>query len=139
MAAFKKGDIVFVIEDGFQKRMTVKCVHEYEVDCEYNGSIETFDETDLTLFDRPGIKASQVEEERVQDSSEVHVKNDLTGELLGYGKLYEYDDQLWIVFKGNVYPAEKLGEQDLVFNKEEEPWIAVIEEDEIDQQDSDNC
>lgn len=64
----------------------------------------------------------------------VHVKNDLTGELLGYGKLYEYDDQLWIVFKGNVYPAEKVGEQYLVFNKEEKPWIAVNEEDDIDLQ-----
>lgn len=139
MATFKKGDIVFVIEDGFQKRMKVKCVHEYDVDCEHNGSIETFDETDLTLFDRPGITANQVEKEGVLDPSEVHVKNDLTGELLGFGKLYEFEDQLWIVFKGNVYPAEKIGEQYLVSNKAEEPWSAIKEEDDIDSQESNIC
>ena len=133
MAAFKKGDIVFA--DNAEEKMVVTCVNGDEITCATNA---VYRDTDLTLFERPGITTSRVEKEGVMDSSEYHVKDLHTRKTLGYGKIYEYDDQTWIVFRGKVYPVQYVGEEYTIY-KNEEPWIAVNEEDEKDQQESDNC
>lgn len=133
MATFKKGDIVFA--DNAESKMVVTQVNGDEVTCAPD---EVYNDTDLTLFERPGITASQVEREGVMEPSEVHVKDQHARENLGYGKIYDFDGQTWIVFRGKVYPVQYVGREYIVY-KNEEPWIAVKEEDDIEQQDSDNC
>lgn len=145
MATFKKGDMVFVIEDGFQKRMTVKCVHEYEVDCEYNGSIEAFDETDLTfdgitledgqvwssdnlylLVTRPGLTKEQLQNGKYLGEAYIaHAGQKPTM----HGDLYEFDEETWIVTsEGKIYHAQQESDRSYVFRANREAFAATLEQ-----------
>ena len=133
MAMFKNGDIVFA--EDINSKMIVVDSNDDKVICV---PAITYDIDSLTLFKRPGITASQVEKEGIMNPSEVHVKDQHTRENLGYGKIYDYCGQTWIVYCGKVYPVQYVcGEYTIYRN--DEPWVAVKEEDDIDQQESNNC
>lgn len=133
MATFKKGDIVFA--ENAESKMEVIRVNDDKVTCAPN---EVYNDAELTLFERPGITASIVEKEGIMNPSEVHVKDQHTRKTLGYGKIYDYDGQTWIVYRGKLYAVQNFDGEYIVY-KNEEPWIAVKEEDDIEQQESDNC
>ena len=134
MATFKKGDIVFA-EDIFIKLMVVK-QHNDDVECNNNGNIETHKDFELTLLERPGIVASQVRQGK--KICFVYLKDPqfVTNKAIGYGTIYDYDDQTWLVDSNdNVFPAqEEITGEYTAYSKEGEIF-ATSEDNVIDNED----
>lgn len=130
MARFKKNDIVF--KDDISK-MTVSNVNGHDVYCA--GLLEPFDEDDLTLFARPNITVSQVKNGVVSDF-EVHLRNPLSEKIIGRGRIYEYEEQYWLVDdKDNVYPARCDGENEYTAFSSSGDIFATSEENDIIRKD----
>lgn len=130
MARFKKNDIVF--KDDISK-MTVSNVNGHDVYCA--GLLEPFDEDDLTLFARPNITVSQVKNGVVSDF-EVHLRNPLSEKIIGRGRIYEYEEQYWLVDdKDNVYPARRDGENEYTAFSSSGDIFATSEENDIIRKD----
>ncbi len=130
MARFKKNDIVF---KGDISKMTVSNVNGHDVYCA--GLLEPFDEDDLTLFARPNITVSQVKNGVVSDF-EVHLRNPLSEKIIGRGRIYEYEEQYWLVDdKDNVYPARCDGENEYTAFSSSGDIFATSEENDIIRKD----
>lgn len=130
MAKFKKNDIVF--KDDISK-MTVSNVNGHDVYCD--GFLKPFDEDELTLFARPNITASQVKNGVVSDY-EVHLSEFLTDKIIGHGRIYEYEEQYWLVDdKDNVYPARRDGENEYTAFSSAGEIFATSEENNIIRKD----
>ena len=131
MAKFKKNDVVFA--DDVNSKMTVSNVNGHDVYCA--GLLEPFDEDDLTLFARSNITASQVKN-GIESSFEVHLRKPLSEKIIGYGKIYDYDEQLWLLDdKDNVYPARCDGENEYTAFSSSGDIFATSEENDIIRKD----
>lgn len=131
MAKFKKNDVVF--KDDISK-MTVIRVNGYNVYCK--GYLKPFDEDDLTLFARPNITASQVKKGVVSDF-EVHLRNPLLERIIGHGRIYEYEEQYWLVDeKDNVYPVRCDGQDEYTAFSDKGNIFVTSEENDIIKKDN---
>lgn len=134
MATFKKGDIVFA-ENLFIKLTVVK-QHNEDVECNNNGNLETHKDYELTLSERPGITASQVRQGTEKCFVYLKDPQSATNETIGCGKIYDYDDQTWLVDNNdNVFPAqEEITGEYTAYSKEGEIF-AMSEDNVIDNED----
>lgn len=132
MAKFKKNDVIFA--DDENSKMIVERVCDEKVYCA--GFLEPFDEDDLTLFARPNISASQVKNGAESDY-EVHISEFLSDKIIGHGRIYEYEEQYWLVDdKDNVYPARCDGKNEYTAFSSAGDIFATSEENDISKKDN---